>query len=288
MDAKTLAAAGAVVLLGSGAASAGDLDRQLEARYRGGWATLATEVYSGCSGTYSDNTVGTAGVASKAGRRFEPGELVKIDKVKVKRSRVDLLATLAEPILELRRDGPFELWDEHECRVQLIFEVPRSVIKSRDVEALVAAVESAVRIHPTRDAAVDSEGWNQRRRRPYPPDYERTLAEHAVWLAEQTNDAVAAGIETSVAQAWEAADDVDDDPDYLAGLAAGADEMHDLDLDDCDRAVDATFSSARRRAPSDQSAAWKRGYDDGQRLVFHLRRARALHACFVPVPEPPR
>ena len=98
-------------VLAASSAIASDLEDRLERELRGAWGILEAEVYSACGGTYSDNTVGMVGVASKAGHRFEPGELVKIDKIKVKRQRVDLLLTLAVPIRTSRKDGPFELFD---------------------------------------------------------------------------------------------------------------------------------------------------------------------------------
>ena len=117
-----------------------DLDDTLDKQFKGAWATVDVEVYSSCSGTYSDNTIGPAGVASKANRRFAAGELVKIDKIKVKRARVDLLTSLATPVLVARQDGPFELFDERECKAQLIFELPREVIKTSDADTVLAAV----------------------------------------------------------------------------------------------------------------------------------------------------
>ena len=51
--------------------------------------------------------------------------------------------------------------------------------------------------------------------------------------------------------------------------------------------IDASFSSFRQRPPSGKTSTWDRGFDDGQRLVFHTRVARDLYACFVPVPPTP-
>lgn len=57
-------------------APASDLGDRLDREIRGAWGILEVEVYSSCAGTYNDNTIGASGVASKAGRRFEPGELI--------------------------------------------------------------------------------------------------------------------------------------------------------------------------------------------------------------------
>jgi hypothetical protein len=267
--------------------TAGGLDDELDGKLRGAWAVLTHEVYSSCSGTYSDNQVGAAGVSSKASRRFEAGELVKIDKVKVKRSRVDLLTTFSESILVATQDGPFELYHERECKAQLIFEVPRAVIKSRDAAAVLAAIGSALTLYPSQSAAFDAADWNGRERDPYPEDYDLTLVRHKSWKAEQTNTAIAAGIDKATAKAAEAADDIERDAEYLDGFAAGAEELQSLDIDDCARLIDASFSSIKERPPSDKNAKWKQGFEDGQSLVFHLYLVRELRHCYVPLPPAP-
>ena len=268
-------------------AAASDLDDRLDGKLRGAWAILEHEVYSSCSGTYSDNQVGAAGVASKASRRFDAGELIKIDKVKVKRSRVDLLTTFSEPVLVSTQDGPFELYNERECKAQLIFEVPRAVIKTRDADAVLAAIESALTLFPSSSAAMEADNWNGREREPYPDDYERTITRHEIWKAEQINAAVAAGIDRSISEAASAAEDIDDDTDYLAGFAAGAEKMQEIHLGDCDQLIDASFTSLKKSPPSDKGKEWKRGFSDGQSLVFHTGLARDLKGCYVRVPGPP-
>lgn len=267
--------------------AASDLEDRLSGQLKGAWATIDVEVYSNCSGTYSDNQMGPAGVASKAGRRLEPGELAKIDKVKVKRARVDLLTTLAVPVLSPFVDGPFELYDVLECQAQLIFEVSRSIIKSGDADAILEIIGRSLTAFPDRDSAMDSDRWNARERRPFPEDYELTLARHQRWAAEQTNAAVATGIDRASEKAADIADDIDRDPDYLDGFAAGAEEMRDLHLSDCANLIDASFYSWDKSPPSDMNATWKRGFDDGQRLVFHLILLRELRHCWVPVPDAP-
>ena len=275
------------IIFGGLTAKAGDLDDRLDGRLRGAWAILEIEVYSSCSGTYSDNRVGAAGVASKADRRFDAGELVKIDKVKVKRARVDLLTTFSERILVTTQDGPFELYHERECKAQLIFELPREVIKSGDADTVLAAIGSALSIFSSQSAAMESADWNGREREPYPDDYEQTLARYEQWKAEQINVAVTAGIDRSIAEAAEAAEDIESDADYLDGFAAGAEKMQEIRLSDCAQLIDVSFTSRKKKPPSDKNSKWKRGFEDGQSLVFHLRLAHELKGCFVPVPAAP-
>ena len=49
-----------------------------------------------------------------------------------------------------------------------------------------------------------------------------------------------------------------------------------------DLATAATVSDTERGKPD----RWQDGYEDGQRLAFHLELLRTLARCFVPVPPP--
>ena len=71
---------------------------------------------------------------------FEPGEVVKIDKLNLKRARLDLFLTLAEPLLVAHADGPFELYDETECQVKLMIDVPRPIIRGGKPQAVMVHV----------------------------------------------------------------------------------------------------------------------------------------------------
>ena len=263
---------------------ASDLENRLQSELRGGWGILETEVYSACGGTYSDNTVGSAGIASKATHRFDPGELVKIDKIKVKRQRVDLLLSLAVPIRTSRMDGPFELYDERECRVQLIFPVPREQVKGGNAEVLLDTVRTTVTLFSSLADARESEAWNGREIEALPGDYAETLQRHAAWKAEETNAAVRAGVDRALAAAADISEDLSDDPDFLAGFAAGAEKMSPLTLSDCSSLLSASFTVYHKNAPKERPKGWRDGWDDGQELVFNVLIANRLQGCFVPVP----
>ncbi len=277
-----------LVLLGvamvASIASASDLGDRLDRELKGGWGVLEVEVYSACGGTYSDNEVGAAGVASKAPHRFAAGELVKIDNVKVKRQRVDLMLTLAAPLQVSRMDGPFELFDQRSCRVQLMIFVPRELVKNTDVEGLLSQVKTHLTLYQTHDAGEMSEHWNGRETEPLPDDYEETLQRHAVWKAEQTNAAVRNRIDQALTEAADAVEHLDDDTDYLAGFGEGAEKMSSFSVTSCDALLSVSFTSYRKKAPADRSRSWKEGWDDGQKLVFHVLLADRLRSCLVPVP----
>jgi hypothetical protein len=280
----------AVLALALSAASAGaasELDDRLNQRLRGAWAVLEVEVYSGCAGTYSDNVVGDSGVAGKASYRFEAGELVKIDKVNAKRERVDLLLTLAVPLRTSHMDGPFELFDERECRVQLIVPVPREQVRAIDDGSIIARLEGLITLYPSLDEARDSDAWNGREMQALPADYDRTLQRHAVWTAEQTNTAVLGATRRAVADAADVADDLSDDEDYLAGFAAGAEEMSSFSTTACSSLLATAFSSHDTNAPKDKPKRWREGWRDGQELIFNVLLADRLQDCLVAVPPGP-
>jgi hypothetical protein len=275
------------MLMAAAFSSASDLGDRLDRELKGGWGVLEVEVYSACGGTYSDNEVGSAGVAGRAQHRFAAGELVKIDNVKVKKQRVDLMLTLDAPLRVPHMDGPFELYDQRSCRVQLMVYVPRELVKNEDLEGLLTEVKKHVTMFSSRDEAEMSDEWNGRETEPMPDDYEETLHRHAVWTAEQTNAAVRDGINHALSEAAEAVEDLDDDADYLSGFAEGAEKMAEFSVTSCDSLLSVSFTSYRKSAPSDSSRSWKDGWNDGQKLVFHVLLADRLRSCLVPVPAPP-
>ena len=276
-----------IAVAAAASAWASDLDDRLNQRLRGAWAVLEVEGYSACAGTYSDNVVGAAGVASKAPHRFEPGELVKIDKVNVKRQRVDLMLTLGVALRTSSFDGPFELFDERSCQIQLIVPVERAQVKSGDEAALASRLEELVTPYPSRDDATASDSWNGRVVEPLPADYDETLRRHARWQAEQTNAAVDAAIIRAQSDAAEVADDLRDDAEYLEGFSEGALEMASFSTTSCSSLLGASLEYYDSSPPPDSSKAWRAGWRDGQELIFNVLLAQRLNGCRVPVPPGP-
>jgi hypothetical protein len=270
-------------------ASASVLGDTLNAQLQGAWAVTEVEVFSSCSGTYNDNTLGEMGVASKASRRFSTGEIVKIDRLKVRRQRVDLMLTLAENVRVARTDGPFTLYDDRTCKVQLIIPVPREQIKAREVEAIFDRISAPFTLFTSLEDARESELWNGREPQPLPEDYDRTVQQYAAWKAEQTNREVREKSRAALARAADLAERLRDDDDYLAGFSSGAEEMSSLYLTDCSLLLSASDSSNRSSPPGDKPSRWKEGWEDGQDLIFNLLIAQRLQACLVPVPavDPP-
>src|SRR4029077_7725993 len=177
----------AVLAPGTNPARASDLQRTMESRWRGAWVLTAVDTYSDCGGFHTDNQVSGTLVNSKGRFRFRPGELGQVGKVDVKRSRIEILLSLPEPILTSFRDGPFTLYNENRCLVELDVDLPRSVVSNDDANAVESLLKPILRRLASPDEATGAKTWNHRQRAASPADYDRTLAEHTAWKAKQAN-----------------------------------------------------------------------------------------------------
>jgi hypothetical protein len=254
-----------------------DLEADLNSRYRGGWAVLQVPVFSACDGFYNDNEAAGARVASKAKRRFAAGELAHVERIGVKRGRVDVFLDLAEGVLAERQDGPFTLYDALACKIQLKVDLPGRP----DLASAQAALDQLLELHDDARQAEASPAWNRRRREPFPPGYEQTLAAYNAWKATQVNASVQAKLDDALSEAARISDRIRSDPDYLQGFAAGVEKVRGRYFGDCPSLLGSYFSPD---SGSGKSADWRRGYEDGQRLAYHLELARKLGNCFVPAP----
>ncbi|HBL32101.1 MAG TPA: hypothetical protein DD490_35200 [Acidobacteria bacterium] len=271
----------AMLLLVSSVVSGADPEGELSARWQGGTVLVRLPIASSCDGFFNDNDVVGSRVDSKARHRFDAGEVARVDRINVKRNRVDVQLELSEGVLEEVQDGPFTLYDAKVCKVQLKVPVPDRSDGAAVDRRLAELLE---RVGSVREAEA-SPGWNGRRRASYPPDYEETLAAHAAWKAAQVNAAVQARMDDAIEEAARVTDRVRAEPDYLDGFAAGLDKARDLYYGDCPSLLTKTFSPSS--GGGGKSSDWRRGYEDGQRLGFHVELLRYLRGCFVPVPPAP-
>jgi hypothetical protein len=253
----------------------------LNARWRGGTVVVMIPLVSNCDGYYNDNDVIGSRVASKARRRFDEGETARVERIGVKRGRLDVFLDLAEGVLEEYQDGPFTLYDPRACKIQLKVPIP----DRSDAGAVEKRLAELLELHDSARAAEASPAWNGRRREPFPEDYERTLAAHASWKAAQTNAAVQERMDDAIEEAARIADRVRTGPEYAQGLADGLEKARDLSFGECPSLLTRSFSPSS--GGGGKSSDWKRGYEDGQRLGFDLELLRRLRGCFVPVPHPP-
>ena len=289
----TIAGVLAAVVLLVQPADAGSFEDGVRARWRGAWVVIDTEIYSSCSGRHDVNKLNGTLVTNRGGHRFLPGELGKIDRVQVKKKKVELMTTLAVPLLVSHQDGPFTLYDDRVCAVSLEILLPRELTKTKDIEGVDRIAAGVARRFDTREAALVSGGWNGREQEPYPADYDLTLARHSAWKAEQHNLAVDDKKYTAIEQVKTTGRTIDDDPDYLAGFAAGVDTMRRWREQDCGRLVARNFEQVRQRAPeehradTDEEKEWREGYDDGQRLLYNIAVMERIEACYVDVPPVP-
>jgi hypothetical protein len=280
----------AFAVLASGAAEAGQLQKALKGDWLGAWVVTRTEASSDCGGAYTDNRVNGTLVKSSGAWRFQAGELAKLDKVDLKRSRMDLLLTLQEPFLVPYQDGPFTLYREAWCQVELEIEIPRELVKGKDEDAIEQAMLAVLERYATEDEAIASGDYNGREREDYPDDYETTLARHAVWQAEQVNAAVQDRLDHAVFETARLTDRVDRNPVYLQGFAEGVTAARGVNLEACPNLLSLDLGEIRRQAARAKareaglSAEWISGYEDGKVLVYGLEMIRNLPACRVPVP----
>jgi hypothetical protein len=266
-----------LLVLARGAAAA-DVESELNSRWRGAFVVARVPLSSDCAGFYTDNEAIGARVQGRGAHDFDSGELARVERVGVKRGgRVDVFLDLAEQVLEPHADGPFTLYEPKSCKVQLKL----ATAAAQGLPAAEQALAALLELHPDAAAAEASPSWNGRRRQPFPPDYDRTLAEHAAWKAAQMNTAVQERLERAAEEAARTNDRLQDDPEYLAGFAAGVRRARDHSFGDCGSLVGASFYPDSARGKSE---AYRDGYEDGQRLAFDLELMKRLSRCFVPLP----
>jgi hypothetical protein len=214
--------------------------------------------------------------------KFQPGELAKITKLDLKRSRLDVFLELDEPLLIPYPEGPFELYREARCRAELMVEVPRPTVKKKDLEGTEALVLQVMERHATRDEATASEAWNQREMDPYPEDYQETLAALEVWRVEQQNARIRARIQEAREEVRRILNRVSTEKEgYAAGFALGIESMMSREFGDCDRLVGTTFKNYKEAAPNEFV---EEGFHDGQLLAYSLEMMERLEECYVDVP----
>lgn len=280
--------AGIAVLLAATTAVA-DLERDLERTYKGAWVLTNVEVWSDCSGFFTNNDVNGTRVSSKGDHRFDAGELGRIEKLSLKSDRLELYLVVDEPLLVPRREGPFTLLDERSCKAEVRIALPRELVRAGDPGPVNALVEDVLATVDSREAGRHAAAWNQRVREPYPADYEEILARYAAWKVEQENARIAEVQAASLEEASRITARLTDDPDYLRGFAAGVDALRTWSPPMCSSFASTSFYSAERSAPTPprgvaDTRAFARGFKDGQALVFHLEMARRARGCFQPPP----
>ena len=202
-------------------AMASKLERGLRSRWLGAWVVMTVETYSNCSGRFTANRVNGRLVSSRGRQRFRRGELARVERIDAKRRRIDIFLSIAEPVLVSYEDGPFTLYNEANCKLELEVEVPRELVKSKDVRSLDRALAPLMKRFSDIDDAQNADSWNQRERDAYPEGYDRTLARHAIWQAERQNALVQTRLDDAFNKTAEITSRIGSDEPYLSGFARG-------------------------------------------------------------------
>jgi hypothetical protein len=291
---RLILAAALIAALGPASVAAGELENSLERQWRGAWVLTGLDAYADCAGIHTNNDISGALVQGRGQYRFKPGELARVQSIDLKRASVEIALSFQEPLLHSFQDGPFTLYREIRCLVDLNVELPRELVSGKDLKGINAVLQPVLTRYLSPEDATRARAWNRRVRDPFPADYERTLALHDAWKAEQANAAVQARIDQAREETARLVDRISNDPDYLRGFAAGIEVMRSQDLTRCSDILGrdfATIAPSPERLlasmASDAAARTKRGYQDGARMVFGLESLRRLPECMVPVSEVP-
>ncbi len=254
------------------AAAHADVEADLRSALVGRYALAKSELVSECTEHFTDMKVVGGRLAGGTGTRFAGGELLRIDNVNVGAlAGLDVNLSLVEPYRLSFEDGPFEVFDQRRCRVQLNFEVPREVRK--DVQKALAAVGAVLEVFDDA-AAAKGAGWNGRQVEPYPKEWEQTKREYDAWKLTQVNGLVRAKTEQVLDEGRRVLNYMASDDDYLWSFAAGARARSDS-WSDCEAMLEATFYSTGSGGKS------SRGWSDGQHVAWANHLAHALQDCYV-------
>lgn len=270
---------------------AGKLERAVESRWLGAWVLTKGSTHSNCSGAYTDNRTHGSLVSGQGRQRFHPGELARVQKVNVKRRRVDLRLSVVEPVLIPYQDGPFTLYSLANCHFELEVTVARNMVKKKDVNGIDSMILQQLERFSNESEVQRSRLWNKRVRDDYPGDYEQTLAEHAAWKAEQHNMTVQAKLDRALDVTTNIANEMGNDYYYLKGFAAGVEAARSTSFRNCSNMLALNLRGSKTTGVKTASnedvneTKRKRGYRDGQRLVYGLKLLRQLPGCFMEVPE---
>lgn len=269
----------AVILVFTGRLMAGQLEDQLRAYWQGAWVVLTTDVYSNCNGFFSNNDILQGRATSKANHAFRSGEMGKIHKIDVKRSRVSVYVLIAEPIMNQRQDGPFTLFNEAECKGELRFKLGRQAIKQGDFNTINAELEKAMLRFENEAEAEASSAYNGREREPFPEDYEETLAAYEAWQIERRNLAMQAKADEALEEMDRILGRLNTGSEYANGFVDGIQAMKRKHFGTCDQLVSAQFYQYDTKPSGRITETYKDGYEDGQHLAFFQEIASRLRKC---------
>jgi hypothetical protein len=257
-----------------------DLQDDLNARWRGAWVIVTGELYSNCNGMTTDNRVSQDLISGNGRYAFAPGELARVTKVDVNRRRVDVFLDIQEGMLLEYRDGPFTLYREASCPVELLLEYGDARTRDLGVAGIEPQFNQWFERHARLEDAEDSPNWNGRLREDYPEDYALTLTAYQEWKAEQYNRNIDQKIESSTEQTSYLLAQVSSDSEFGAGLGYGIAAMREDISENCNRLV-ASVPTTFARSYEAPNPDWGNGYKTGQQLAYHIELSRRLRGCYL-------
>ena len=262
------------------------LQDDLNARWRGAWLIVTGELYSNCNGIATNNRVFTDLISGDGQMRFAPGEMARVTKIDAKRRRVDVFLDINEPVLIEYRDGPFTLYREAACEVELLVDFGDDKSSDLGVSGIEAQFAHWFERYTQQADAEQSANWNERARDEYPIDYDQTLAEYRSWKIDQYNLNIEQRIAEADEQTVRLLGQVSGDDDFGGGLSHGIAAMvENMQSAGCDRLVVSSPNAydKSQEAPND---AWADGYRTGQLLAYYIESRRILSGCFVSPDDP--
>ncbi len=274
------------------ASFASKIEKEVQDRWIGSWVVTRGETYSDCERRETANLVRGDLVKSGGRHRFAPGELARVERVEMKRGRVELSLTLSERFLLERREGRFQLYRAAVCGVKLVAEMPRAPRGVLDAGGVDGVLEKVVDRFASEAEAQGSETWNRRRMEPFPEDYEMTLVRHAVWKAERINSAAQARFDQVLERTTTLIDRMRNNTDYQAGFSEGVRAGRSVGFGSCaemlkfdlDRRLDKVEKEFRKKGGNRKAAA-REGFRDGHLMALGMKLLRRLPDCFVPISE---
>ncbi|MEO8275922.1 MAG: hypothetical protein ABI639_06850 [Thermoanaerobaculia bacterium] len=258
---------------------AADVESDLQRDLVGRFALTTGDLKSECSDHYTDMKVIGTRASGGSGSRFEGGELVRIDNVHSgMMAGLDVNVSIVEPYLLSFTDGPFTVFDQRRCRVQLNFDVARDIRKDKTKSA--AAIAGVLSLFDSESAA-RAASWNRRKVAAYPAGWEKTRHEYEQWKFVHGNELVRAKTEDVLDEAGRILNSMPSDDDYSKSFGDGARSRSSESWSDCEAMLNANFYSTG----SAGSGGSSRGWSDGQHVAWSTLLAHALQAC---IREPPR
>jgi hypothetical protein len=273
------------------------LGNRLEDRWTGAWVVTATETFSDCAGTYTDNEVTGTRVASRGGERFEAGIPAHIDSLEMMRDQLKVRMTLSINMMAEREHRDFTLRALSPCEVVMKVLLPPDVHRGGgdgDLFAVEALMGQVIEKESDERSAILASNFLPQTDPEYAVARGEVLARQEQRRTTVDTQAVEARLEQWRAETALLSRQMSQDPDYLAGFGRGVEAQR--------AAAPATCADVLRSDPSlapvrgDNGAAfaarggrqkaWARGYEDGVRLTQGLEALRVLPTCMPAAAEP--